>query len=377
MCSRPRKPQRKPKPSASDVSGSKKNDASFSRSFSSASRSSGYCDASTGYRPAKTIGFSSLKPGNGVRVGRAISVMVSPIFASATFLMLATMKPASPTPSDSTGTGFGVNAPSCSISIVLAGRHQADLHAGPHHAVDDARENHDAAVRVVPGVEDQRLQRRVGIASRRRQAVDDRLENLRNALAFLGAGENRAVGVEADDVVDLPAHFVRLRARQVDLVDDRNDLEVVLDREIRVGQRLRLDTLRRVDEQQRALARRQRPRDLVREVDVAGRVDQIEDVVLAVVGAVGQPNGVRLDGDAALALEVHAVEDLRLHLARLEGARQFEQAVGQRRLAVVDVGDDREIADVALVHDEGFTVRQPAGYRCSIGRICCGYGGPM
>ena len=40
MWSSPRKPQRKPKPSASDVSGSKWNDASFSRSFSSASRSS-------------------------------------------------------------------------------------------------------------------------------------------------------------------------------------------------------------------------------------------------------------------------------------------------------------------------------------------------
>ncbi len=48
MCSRPRNPHRKPKPSAADVSGSKKNDASFSRSFSSASRSSGYSLPSTG-----------------------------------------------------------------------------------------------------------------------------------------------------------------------------------------------------------------------------------------------------------------------------------------------------------------------------------------
>jgi hypothetical protein len=57
-----------------------------------------------------------LKPGNGVSVGRAVSVIVSPIFASATFLMLAVRNPASPTPSDSTGIGFGVNTPSCSTS---------------------------------------------------------------------------------------------------------------------------------------------------------------------------------------------------------------------------------------------------------------------
>ena len=40
MWSRPRKPQRKPKPSAAEVSGSKVNEASLSRSFSIASRRS-------------------------------------------------------------------------------------------------------------------------------------------------------------------------------------------------------------------------------------------------------------------------------------------------------------------------------------------------
>ena len=154
-------------------------------------------------------------------------------------------------------------------------------------------------------------------------------------------------GVEADDLLDLPPHLVGLRAGQIDLVDDRNDLEVVLDGEIRVGERLRLDALRRVDEQQRALARRERARDLVREIDVPGRVDQVEDVVLAVLRVVVQPDGVRLDRDAALALEVHAVEDLRFHLARLQRAGDLEKAVRQRRLAVVDVRDDREVTDEA------------------------------
>ena len=58
----------------------------------------------------------------------------------------------------------------------------------------------------------------------------------------------------------------------------------------------------------------------------------------------------RLDGDAALTLEVHRVEDLRLHLARLKRAGELEEAIRQGRLAMVDVRDDREIADVALIH---------------------------
>ena len=174
-----------------------------------------------------------------------------------------------------------------------------------------------------------------------------------DAGAFLGARENRVARIEADDVLDLPFRLVGLRAGKVDLVDDRDDLEVVLDRQVGVGERLRLDALGRIHQQQRALARGERPRHLVGEVDVPRRVDQIEDVHLAVIGFVGQPDRVRLDRDPALALEVHGVEDLRLHLARLQRARHLEKTVGQRRLAVVDVGDDGEVADVARIHVDG------------------------
>jgi hypothetical protein len=66
----------------------------------------------------------------------------------------------------------------------------------------------------------------------------------------------------------------------------------------------------------------------------------------------------RLDRDPALALEIHRVEDLGFHLARLERARLFEEAVGQRRLAMIDVGDDREIADETGIQ------RQVPGAKC-------------
>src|SRR5262249_26169458 len=55
-------------------------------------------------------------------------------------------------------------------------------------------------------------------------------------------------------------------------------------------------------------------------------------------------HGLRLDRDAALALEVHVVEHLVLALALGDRAGELDQAVGERRLAVVDVRDDREAA---------------------------------
>jgi hypothetical protein len=83
---------------------------------------------------------------------------------------------------------------------------------------------------------------------------------------------------------------------------------------------------------------------------VAGRVDQIQHVRLAVLRFVVEPDCVRFDRDAALALEIHVVEHLRFHLAAGHRAGQFEQAIGQRRLAVIDVRDDREIANARWIH---------------------------
>ena len=183
--------------------------------------------------------------------------------------------------------------------------------------------------------------------------MHDRLENLVDAGPFLGARQDRVARVEPDDVLDLPLGFLGLRAGEIDLVDDRDDLEVVLDREIRVGERLRLDALGRVDDEQRPFARGQRPGHLVGKVHVPGRVDQIEDVGLPVVGVIGEPDGVGLDRDPALALEIHRVEDLGFHLALLERAGHLEEAVRERGLAVVDVGDDGEVAYEPLIHVAG------------------------
>ena len=114
-------------------------------------------------------------------------------------------------------------------------------------------------------------------------------------------------GIEPDHVLDLLLDLVGLGRRQVDLVEHRHDLVIVVERLVDIGERLRLDALGGVDHQQRALAGGERAVDLIGEIDVAGRVDQVEHVVLAVARAVIEPHGLRLDGDAALALDVHGI----------------------------------------------------------------------
>ena len=186
---------------------------------------------------------------------------------------------------------------------------------------------------------------------RRRNAVDDRLEDLLDADAVLGAGEDAFAAFHHQQLLDLAHHALGIGGRQIDLVDHRNDRQVVLEREMIVGQRLRLDALRGIDDEHRAFAGRQRARDFVREIDVSGRVDQVELVLLAVARSIVERNRVHANRDAALALEVHRVERLLFEVSRRDGARDLEQPVGERRLAVIDVRDDAEVANVARDFD--------------------------
>ena len=71
---------------------------------------------------------------------------------------------------------------------------------------------------------------------------------------------------------------------------------------------------------------------------------------MAIAGGVMQANAFGFDRDAAFALQIHGVEHLRMHLALGERAGEFQQAVGQRGFAVVDVRDDAEITDVLGIH---------------------------
>ena len=77
-----------------------------------------------------------------------------------------------------------------------------------------------------------------------------------------------------------------------------------------------------------------------------GGVDQVEVVGLAVSGLVMQRGCLRLDGDAAFFFDVHRIQHLGLHVAQLQPAAALDQAVGQRGLAVVNVGNDGKVSDV-------------------------------
>ena len=146
---------------------------------------------------------------------------------------------------------------------------------------------------------------------------------------------------------------MRVGGGQVYLVDDREYFKVVVEREVGVRERLRFNALRRVHDEHRTLARGERAADLIVEVDMTRSVDKVEGIVLPVGGLVVEADGARLDGYAALALKVHVVKDLILHLALLHRAAFFDEAVRQRGLAVVNVCDYGKVAYILLLYHSG------------------------
>lgn len=77
-----------------------------------------------------------------------------------------------------------------------------------------------------------------------------------------------------------------------------------------------------------------------------GGVDEVQMVDLPILCRVRQGHRLRLDGDAAFALDRVGVEHLGLHLARLQAAAQLDDPVGKGGFPVVDVGNDGKIADI-------------------------------
>ena len=147
-------------------------------------------------------------------------------------------------------------------------------------------------------------------------------------------------GLEA--ILDAVERLEEVRAEAVHLVDEADARDAVLVGLAPHGLGLRLDAGDTVEHGDRAVEDAQRTLDFDREVDVAGRVDDVDGVVVPLTGGGG-----RGDGDAPLLLLGHPVHgggalvDL-TDLVVL--ARVVEDPLRRRGLARVDVGHDPDVA---------------------------------
>ena len=256
-------------------------------------------------------------------------------------------------------------------------------------AVEDAqqRETPEEGARVEvrhPG-----LQRSLVVEARGRDVREDRLEErlevvvvgqlaVRGSRAGCRAGSTgsvddghieQRVDVEVGHVVghvgrEAEQQVVRLlfdlgdpRVGTVGLVHQQDHRQLRLERLAQHEPGLRERTFRGVHEQHHAVDHRQPALDLAAEVRVPGGVDDVDGHRLVGVGTVvGDRRVLGEDRDALLTLQVVGVHRALLDVRVLpERTGLTQHRVHERRLAVVDVRDDRDVAEVGAkgVRHEG------------------------
>ncbi len=182
-----------------------------------------------------------------------------------------------------------------------------------------------------------------------RDQVDQALELPHRAF---GAGADRdlhgdRVALE-QPLLDFLKHPVELGADAVELVDEADPRHAVLRRLPPDGFALRLDPLNGREHDDGTVQHAQRSLDLGREVDVSGRVDDIDRDRLAVGIFPAAGDRRRHDRDSPLSLlgEVVGRGVTLVDVPHaVDRAGVVQDSFGRGRLAGVDVGDDADVAN--------------------------------
>ena len=124
-----------------------------------------------------------------------------------------------------------------------SGVEEPDFRVRADGAVEYPDRRDDAPILVVVGVEDQRSKRLIWMCCWRRDPGDDCVQQLWHPFAGLCRDAEHLISGNAEHALDLSGIALGISCGKVDLVQRGDDLEVVLERERAVRERLCLDAL--------------------------------------------------------------------------------------------------------------------------------------
>ena len=236
--------------------------------------------------------------------------------------------------------------------------HEVDRIARLESAFHHANLKDHASILIKSRIEHQRLQRRIRIALGSRQLFNNARQHVIDADVILGGNRNRLERIEPQFGINRLLCTFDIGRWKINFVDHRQQGQVVFQRQVEIGDRLRFDPLRRIDNDQRAFARHQRSPHFVRKINVARCIDQIQQIFCSIRSLVIERNRITLDGNAPFTLDIHRVEHLFMQVALRNASAGLNQSVGESRLAVIDVGNNTEVSNV--FHSSDFSRKQPA-----------------
>ena len=229
-------------------------------------------------------------------------------------------------------------------------RHHFDRCSHFYRSFFDPAKYDNAFVGIVQGIEDQCLQRCFRISRRRRDLLYDLFQYLINIQTRLGRDQRRILGFNADHIFDLFNNTLRLGAWKVDLIDNRHDIQIMIQCQIHICQCLRFHTLCRIYDKNRSVTGCKASGHFIVEIHMTRRIDQVEDIFFTIFRIINDTNGLRFDRDSTFPLQIHIIKHLRLHLAASQQSRLLDNTVCQCGFAVVYMCNNAEIADFTLIY---------------------------
>ena len=94
------------------------------------------------------------------------------------------------------------------------------------------------------------------------------------------------------------------------------------------------------------------------------RIDEIKDILLAILSVIDQTGRLELDRNAPLPLQVHIVQKLSFHISVRHQSGLFDETVGESGFSMVDMSDNAEIPYIFLIriHNRSFLFLLFAGF---------------
>ena len=121
--------------------------------------------------------------------------------------------------------------------------HHADLHTRPYRSVFDTAEDDDTLIGIIQAVKNQCLQRSIGIPCRSRYLMHDCLQHIFHILSGLCRNTRGILCFYADHIFYLLNYSVRICTRQVDFINNRYHIQIMIQCQIHIRQCLCFYTL--------------------------------------------------------------------------------------------------------------------------------------
>ena len=182
-----------------------------------------------------------------------------------------------------------------------------------------------------------------------RYSGNDLLQHLLYIQSCLGRNLRCVLCLNANHILNLVDHTLRFCTWQINLVDHRKYIQIMLQCHINIGKSLCLNALCSIYYQNGSVAGCQTTGNFVVKVYMTWCIYKIKNIFFSVLGFIYDPDCLGLNSNTTLSLQIHIIQNLRLHLTLCKQTGLLYDSVRQCGFAMVYMSNDTKITDFALI----------------------------